>query len=235
MKHIIICILTMNILFSCSLDKKVNSTVIDIDGNQYKTVFIGKQEWMAENLDVTKFQNGDIIIETKTKAEWESAIQNKQPAWCFYNYSKKNGEKYGKLYNWYAVIDSRGLAPEGWQIPNYQDWEQLIKFLNHDDLNIDIGIKMKSKNGWNDNGNGTNESGFNGLPGGGIDCEGEFKNIGELGCWWLPKKENMRINMVLCFVNGELGLTGDENFDCGKYETGDGSNAGMSIRCIKSN
>ena len=94
---------------------------------------------------------------------------------------------------------------------------------------------MKSKYGWNDNGNGTNESGFNGLPGGGIDCEGEFKNIGELGCWWLPKKENLRINMVLCSINGGLGLTGDENFDCGEHETGEGSNAGMSIRCIRSN
>ena len=229
MKQITLFIITMFIVFSCSLDKKENS-IIDVDGNKYKTVYIGEQLWTAQNLNVTKFQNGDLIIEAKTKAEWKLAIQNKQPAWCFYNFSKKNGKKYGKLYNRYSVIDSRALAPEGWKIPNYQDWEKLINFLSQNDLNIDIGLKMKSKNGWNSNGNGTNESGFNGLPGGGIDCFAEFKNIGELGCWWLPKKENMRINMVLCFVNGELGLPGDENFDCGER-----SNAGMSIRCIKSN
>ena len=229
MKQITLFIITMFIVFSCSLDKKENS-IIDVDGNKYKTVYIGEQLWTAQNLNVTKFQNGDLIIEAKTKAEWKLAIQNKQPAWCFYNFSKKNGKKYGKLYNRYSVIDSRALAPEGWKIPNYQDWEKLINFLSQNDLNIDIGLKMKSKNGWNSNGNGTNESGFNGLPGGGIDCLAEFKNIGELGCWWLPKKENMRINMVLCFVNGELGLPGDENFDCGER-----SNAGMSIRCIKSN
>jgi uncharacterized protein (TIGR02145 family) len=80
-------------------------------------IIIGKQIWMTENLNLDKFQNGDSIPEARTIEEWMNACENKQPAWCYYNNDSTNGEKYGKLYNLFAVIDSRGLAPEGWHIP----------------------------------------------------------------------------------------------------------------------
>jgi uncharacterized protein (TIGR02145 family) len=215
------------IINSCGND----NFLFDIDGNKYETVTIGKQKWMAQNLDVCKFNNGDTILKVNSKTEWDSAIIKKIPAWCFYNFDNENGEIYGKIYNYFVVNDSRGIAPKGWHIPNIKEWEQLIKYLSHDALDIDVGIKMKSKSGWNNNGNGTNESGFNGLPGGGIDCFSEFKNIGDLGYWWLDKKEDNVINLALCYKNGGLGITGDENFDC-DYETGVGYQ-GMSIRCIQ--
>jgi len=137
------------------------------------------QKWMTKNLDVDKFRNGDIIPEAKTNQEWKEAGKNKQSAWCYYQNDPSNGEKYGRLYNWYAVIDPRGLAPEGWHIPSDAEWKQLIDFLG--DL---AGTKMKSTDGWEDNGNGTNESGFNGLPAGERYSNGKFCGIGNYCLWW---------------------------------------------------
>ena len=130
---------------------------------QIKEVKIGQQVWMAQNLNVDKFRNGDIIPEAKTAAEWEKAGENKQAAWCYYNNDPSNGITYGKLYNWYAVNDPRGLAPKGWHIPSDKEWTDLTDYLGGKEQ---AGAKMKSKEGWIENGNGTNESGFNGLPGG---------------------------------------------------------------------
>src|SRR5690554_8081696 len=90
------------------------NTVTDIDSNVYKTVVIGEQEWMAENLNVSKFRNGDLIPQAKNDADWESATKNKTPMWSYYEYNAENSKKYGKLYNWYAVADPRGLSPEGY-------------------------------------------------------------------------------------------------------------------------
>lgn len=94
------------------------NTVTDSrDGNAYKTVTIGNQVWMAENLNVDKFRNGDLILQAKTEEEWKKAGENKHPAWCYFDNDTANDAKYGKLYNWYAVNDPRGLAPAGWHIP----------------------------------------------------------------------------------------------------------------------
>jgi uncharacterized protein (TIGR02145 family) len=142
-------------------------------------VTIGKQVWMAENLNVDKFRNGNPIPEAKTKEEWEKAGENEQPAWCYYDNDPANGAKYGKLYNWYAVNDSRGLAPNGYHIPTDAEWTILEEYLGEG-----AGSKMKSTIGWNDNGNGTNSSGFSGLPGGSRYYNGPFGEFGNLGYWW---------------------------------------------------
>ena len=113
------------------------------DGRVYKTVKIGNQAWMAENLSVSIFRNGDPIPQAKTNQEWIKAGDNKQPAWCYYENDPANGAKYGKLYNWYAVIDPRGLAPVGYHIPSDAEWEKLVDYLEPDP-----GTKMKSKSGW---------------------------------------------------------------------------------------
>jgi uncharacterized protein (TIGR02145 family) len=145
-----------------------------------KEVTIGKQIWMTENLNVNIFRNGDSIPQAKTNQEWQLAGENKQPAWCYYNNDPANGAKYGKLYNWYAVNDSRGLAPEGWHIPKDSEWTTLINNIGGKDL---AGNKMKSSSGWVKNGNGTNEIGFSGFPSGFRDYPGLFESLG-YGCYW---------------------------------------------------
>jgi uncharacterized protein (TIGR02145 family) len=114
------------ITFFCFSQSKVKITD-SRDGKIYKTVQVGSQIWMAENLNVSTFRNGDTIFEAKTDEEWKNAAEDKKPAWCYYKNKEKNGEKYGKLYNWYAANDSRGLAPDGWYIPSYNEWELLFK------------------------------------------------------------------------------------------------------------
>ena len=110
-----------------------------------RNVTIGTQVWTTKNLDVATFRNGDAIPEAKTNKEWEAAGENKQPAWCYYENNTANGTKYGKLYNWYAVNDARGLAPTGWHIPTYGEWTVLFTYLGVED---DAGKKMKSTSGW---------------------------------------------------------------------------------------
>ncbi len=156
-------------------------TETDQNGNPFKIITIGKQLWMAENLNVDKFRNGDPIPEVRTIEEWMSAGKMKQPAWCYYNNDPAYEHKYGRLYNWYAITDPRGLAPEGWSIPDDEDWFELTEYLGGPEL---AGPKLKSKDGWNNNQSGTNSSGFNGLPGGYRDNEGKYVGIGEDGMWW---------------------------------------------------
>jgi len=96
-------------------------SVKDIDGNVYKTVTIGNQVWLTENLNTTHYRNGDPIPEVKTAAEWEDCYRKEKGAWCYYNNNPSNGKKYGKLYNWYAVNDSRGIAPVGTHVPSKKE------------------------------------------------------------------------------------------------------------------
>jgi len=150
-----------------------------------KEVTIGNQVWMTKNLNVDKFRNGEPIPHAKTDAEWEQAGENQQPAWCYYDNDPANGDKYGKLYNWFAVNDSRGLAPEGWKIPSDEDWSRLTDFLGGES---DEGKKMKFTDFWADNdgesGNGTNESGFSAFPGGYRNGGGAVGTLGYGANWW---------------------------------------------------
>lgn len=189
------------------------------DGITYKTVKIGNQTWMAENLITSKFRNNDPIPEARKDEEW--AV--KKAAWCFYENDPANGEKYGKLYNWYAVTDPRGLAPEGWHIPTNEEWQQLANFLGGIEK---AGTKMKSKIGWNDSGNGSNECGFSGLPGSLRYDDGQFNDIGRMGYWWTTTANVMRtLSYTLNNSNSYMGWgQGHAN------ET-----YGFSVRCIKDN
>lgn len=110
-----------------------------------QSVKIGNQVWMTKNLDVDTFRNGDKIQEAKTDEEWKRAGDNKKPAWCYYNNEPTNGAKYGKLYNWYAINDLRGLAPQGWHIPAAEDWMKLALELGNDTT---TGAKLKTTSGW---------------------------------------------------------------------------------------
>jgi hypothetical protein len=95
-----------------------------------ESIKIGNQVWMKKNLDTDRFANGEPILEARTDKEWKRAEINKQPAWCYYNNNPVNGAKYGRLYNWYAVADSRQLCPAGWHVPNINELEELFKLKN---------------------------------------------------------------------------------------------------------
>jgi len=151
-----------------------------------QSVTIGTQTWTTKNLDVATFRNGDAIPQAKTNDEWTAAGENKQAAWCYYDNDPKNGAKYGKLYNWYAVNDARGLAPTGWHVPTNQEWTVLSTFLGGWDV---AGEKMKSSSGWSENGNGNNISGFSGLPGGCRSSYGSFYDVGSTGSWWSASED----------------------------------------------
>jgi uncharacterized protein (TIGR02145 family) len=108
--------------------------------NTLKTVRIDAQEWMSENLNAGSFRNGDPIPEARSDEEWRKAGQEGMPAWCYYENNAENGVKYGKLYNWYAVTDKRGLAPDGWHISSDAEWRNTTDYLGGEDA---AGTKMK--------------------------------------------------------------------------------------------
>ena len=185
-----------------------------------KSVKIGTQTWMTENLNVDRFRNGDLIPEAKSREEWKKAGENKQPAWCYYNNDSKNGTKFGKLYNWYAVNDSRGLAPYGWHIATDSEWIVLKDHLGGRDF---AGKKMKSKSGWKENGNGTNECAFFALPSGYRPNNDSFANIGMYGIWW--SSTDFTIDSAM----GHQVYYGDGRLDRSDYQ----KVHGLSVRCIK--
>jgi uncharacterized protein (TIGR02145 family) len=150
-------------------------------GESGSLVTIGTQVWTTKNLDVATFRNGDNIPEAKSDADWFFAGNNMQAAWCYYGYDVANGTKYGKLYNWYAVNDPRGLAPNGYHIPTDEEWTKLTDYLG----NESAGTKMKNTSGWyNPTGNGNNSSGFSALPGGEKGFHFDFFGIESMGSWW---------------------------------------------------
>jgi uncharacterized protein (TIGR02145 family) len=175
---------------------------------------------MSENLNADKFRNGEPIPEAKTSDEWEAAGKNRQPAWCYYENDQENETPYGKLYNWYAVNDPRGLAPEGWRIPADAEWNRLINFLGGAQL---AGYIMKSTWAWKDGGNGNNLSGFNGLPGGHRGSDGTFVFVDSVGFWWSSTEDDTSNawNRYLLYVNG--------NVPRGNFNKADG----FSVRCLR--
>jgi uncharacterized protein (TIGR02145 family) len=188
--------------------------------NGIEYVEIGDQQWMTKNLDVSTFRNGDPIPQAATDEEWIRAGENKEPAWCYYNNNPLYGKKYGKLYNWFAVNDRRGLAPEGWHVPSDVECTTLTDFLGGEKK---AGKKMKSNTGWAKNNNGTNESGFAGLPGGFRVIDGSFDYIGEVGVWWSSSQDGSSSawNRFL--------LGGYDLVDRSSLNMGDG----CSVRCLR--
>jgi uncharacterized protein (TIGR02145 family) len=143
-------------------------------------------------------------------------------AWCYYENNPNNG----KLYNWYAVNDSRGLAPEGWHIPSTDEWTDLINNLGGAQT---AGNKLKSENGWNDNGNGNNKSGFTALPCGYRNNSGAYFDFGNKALWWTKTSVNSVILGVV-FDAYCVGLDKNEDIVTSNYGP---VYYGLSVRCIK--
>jgi len=182
-------------------------------------VKIGTQTWAVANLNVVTFRNGDTIPEARTNKDWVTAGESGKPAWCYYNNDPANGPKYGKLYNWYAVNDPRGLAPAGWSLPGDRDWTTLMYYLGGPEAS---GRKMKNTTGWIDGNIGTNESGFTGLSGGYRVENGIFLNLGSIGTWWstTESKASTAIDFYLS-LGGSLKSTSNPK------------QRGESVRCIR--
>ena len=200
-----------------------NSSVEGAIGNQRDQsnntfeVTIGSQVWTTKNLDVETFRNGDAIPQVQDAAAWKNL---KTGAWCYYENKAENGATYGKLYNWYAVKDKRGLAPKGYHIPSDEEWTTLTNYLGGEKI---AGAKMKSSSGWENNANGTNTIGFAGLPGGLRDYDGVFFSVGGNGYWWSSSVSGAKSAWY-------RNLSGYS--DAGRNPYGTRRN-GKSVRCLR--
>jgi uncharacterized protein (TIGR02145 family) len=211
-------------LVACADNSKEVHSANDSKHIPEKTeVTIGNQVWMIKNLDVSTFRNGEMIPEAKTEKEWVKAGKDKKPAWCHYDNDTTNRMKYGKLYNWYAVNDSRGLAPMGWHTPTHEEWLSVIATLGGMEV---AGKKMKSTSDWKNNSNGTNECGFSAIPAGSRNDYGQFYGLGEVGTWWgsttLSADNPEAKNYYMSSDYGDIIL-----------ESPNLKSKGASIRCIK--
>ncbi len=149
----------------------------DKEGFEYPTVVFDTICWTAKNLESVTYRNGDSIKHAPTAEEWKKCAEEQVGCWCYYNNDEENGKKFGKLYNFWAVVDERNIAPEGWMVPkNAMIFQNILK--------SEAGIAMKSTDGWAANGNGDNRTGFNGLPGGIRWDNGTFRQIDSVGYWW---------------------------------------------------
>jgi uncharacterized protein (TIGR02145 family) len=195
------------------------SQVNDIDGNTYQTVKIGKQTWIAQNLNTTRFRNGDLIPEARTDIEWRNACSKKQPAWCYVGSNVNSPKSYGKIYNQYAVLDKRGLAPDGWHIPSDKEWDLLITNVS---IEKTVGFYLKASNSWSSNRNGNNASGLNILATGTRGGMGNWMPPGlSTVLWSSTKKGNVLWTRRLGHWSNEV-----ERQTWGKDD-------GFSVRCIQ--
>ena len=216
-------------LISCSDDptssKETSETVTDIDGNTYEIVKIGNQWWMAENLKVTHYQNGESIPNVTDSTAWSNLSTG---AWCSYNNEAGYVSTYGLLYNWYAVNDSLGLAPEGWHVASEEDWQELIDSLGGF---LVAGGKMKTTGTieegdglWhlyaNDSTDATNESGFSALPGGNRHNDGRFTSIGRYARFWSFAERSLYLSLGYSYSYAPPLSSADKRY-------------GFSIRCVK--
>lgn len=172
---------------------KLDTFIDSRDSKKYPLIKLGKQVWMATNLYTFKFRNGEEIPQAKSIKEWIKAGENKKPAWCYYENNEKYGEKYGILYNWYAISDEREIAPKGFHIPYDKEWEELRLLLGKDSagskMKTTFGCEMK-KDGFRYEGDGSNSSLFSGLPSGTRGWSGKFFNLGYSGYWWTKTEDN---------------------------------------------
>jgi uncharacterized protein (TIGR02145 family) len=203
-------------------------TLTDIDGNVYKTIKIGTQTWMAENLKVIHYRNGDPIPNVTDSSQW---INSTTGAWCYYDNDNQYNIPYGKLYNWLAVADSRNIAPSGWHVPLSSEWTILSTYLGGYTV---AGGATKSVGLWNSpNVGATNSSGFSGIPGGWLGTESHhFSGFGYLETWWhysvLSSINFSPLFTYLSQSSAEFQFYGlNPVFPFGI------NSAGISIRCVK--
>ena len=207
-----------------TLPENGGETVTDIDGNVYHIITINKRDWLLENLKTTRYSKGEDIPEIVGNSEWSNMDKG---GYCNYNKDAANAEIYGRLYNWFAVDDSRNICPTGWHVPTKTEWESLIDHLGGVSI---AGGKMKSTgtlqqgNGlWQEPNTGaTNESGFTALPGGSRDQDGNFLMLSNNAGFWSSSTDGAEAwNYVLTYKY----ISTEQSLNDKRY--------GFSVRCIK--
>lgn len=202
-------------------------TMKDQDGNTYKTIVIGTQTWMAENLRTIHYRNGDPIPNVTGGKAWMDLTNG---AYCNYNNDAKYSIIYGRLYNFYSVIDSRDIAPPGWHLPSTGDWVILLSYIDPQYVtygylsNNEAGLKLK-ESGWIHWDNwgtpqGTNETGFTAIPGGVREPESNGSSwfLSGFGTWWNSDSSPMGMSSIIC----EMRRGTDLNYK-----------SGYSVRLVK--
>ncbi|MBM2815196.1 MAG: hypothetical protein HW421_1958 [Ignavibacteria bacterium] len=198
---------------------KVDSIYFFIDF--YQSITIGTQHWMLKNLDVSTYSNGDSIPQVIDPVQWANLTTG---AWCYYGNNSDSGKTYGKLYNWYAVNDSRGLAPKEWHISKDEEWSILRTYLSGNKV---AGGKLKESetSHWQSpNLGATNESGFTALPGGFRYDDGSYDRIGFGGIWWTSTEGNDALPFY-CYLGYDYVSVNRTSYYSKK--------TGFSVRCVK--
>ncbi len=206
-------------------------SVTDIDGNTYNTLRKGSLEWMGSNLETSMYRNGDTIPNITGIHEWRTASEG---AWSYYMHSSETGENYGKLYNWHATVDDRGLCPAGWHVPTDEEWKELEREIGmlHDEADI-VGLRDRYAGGklkatgtdlWRSpNALATNGIGFTALPGGYRHPDGRFYTLRRNVNFWTSTAQdgyNAWYRNIF-FNNG------------GIYRNSYNKTSGFSIRCVR--
>jgi uncharacterized protein (TIGR02145 family) len=192
---------TLLILPACS------GALKDQDGNRINIIKIGQQEWMSENLNVSHFRNGDEIPEAKSAEEWARMGFERKPAWCYGQNNTDNDNNQGKLYNWYAVNDPRGLAPKGWHVASDEEWTQFTSFFGSEVL---AAMQMRDKS-------------LSFPPAGARGSDGGYIGSGSHGYWWSASEISASdawarlLNYVQCNI----------------YSVNHNKISGFSVRCIR--
>ena len=214
-------------LQACSL---FLGAVADIEGNNYPTVLIGNQEWMAQNLRTAFYANGDSIPNLTDNTAWMASTSG---AWCYYNNSINSGQVYGKLYKWYATVDPRNVCPAGWHVPSDAEWNTMIGFIDPLFIADTIGEvqssiaggKLKSVTGWSaPNTAATNETGFSALPGGYRNYWNQYSyNLNTAAQFWTSTE-----------IDADWVYTRFLNHTSGDiYRDDMNKRAGFSVRCVR--
>lgn len=213
-----------NIIFN---PQTTYASVTDIDGNIYKTVSIGTQTWMAENLKVTHFQNGDLIPNETDLGKW-GYFQITTSAYCWYNNDSSNKNIYGALYNWYAASDTRNIAPTGWHVASAQDWMTLEKYMNPFNIeqsNCGYRLRETTSAHWkniNDLSLITNQTGFTALPAGKVaTLPFGFMEIGNAYAYFWTNTGTLD-GSTCVYLDSEISIDNMQP-NC----------KGFSIRCVK--
>lgn len=211
---------------------------VDIDGNTYRTVIIGTQEWMAENLKVTRYRNGtEIDYPGENNDLW---YLNNGGAYAWYNNNIEWKNIYGGLYNYYAVVNQNGLCPEGWHLPSGEEWNQLIQYIGGPDTTA--GNRLKScrqvdtpvqechtsihpRWDWDVNNHGTDHYGFSAVPAGYRGVEGAYTGMGQNAEFWTSSEIGSGRAWARIMLNTDGGVITDDGY----------MKKGISVRCLKSN
>jgi uncharacterized protein (TIGR02145 family) len=205
---------------NASIHTQTVQTVKDIDNNIYHTVVIGTQVWMVENLKTARYRNGDAIPNVTDSTEWAGLTTG---AYCNYNNDVNNGKTYGHMYNWYAVNDSRKIAPSGWHVATDDEWKTLISYLGGVPAVVGGKLREAGNKHWISS-IADNKSGFTALPGGQRLDSGGFGRIGRLGQWWTSTEDGA--SDARDWTISESGSNQVDNYFATKTH-------GFSVRCVR--